>query len=107
MMKAVATSPPDLPRISTRSIGEIVEQSGGGGVVSDTPGFASDIKPLFRQKDRESMESAFDLWDYKDVKESASDILRVLEAGEMPCDGPWPAEQVALFRSWVETGMPE
>ena len=27
-----------------------------------TVSFATDIKPLFRQKDRNSMESHFDLW---------------------------------------------
>jgi hypothetical protein len=68
--------------------------------------FEQDIKPLFRESDRESMSSSFDLWSYEDVKESAADILRVLEAGRMPCDGPWPPEQVATFKAWVEGGTP-
>ena len=75
--------------------------------MSETPGFASDIKPLFREKDRDAMESSFDLWDYEDVKESATAILTVLEGGEMPCDGAWPPEHVARFRAWVEAGMPQ
>jgi hypothetical protein len=25
-------------------------------------------------------------------------------AGRMPCYGAWPAEQVATFRRWVESG---
>lgn len=30
--------------------------------------FDADIKPLFREKDRDSMRRAFDLWSYADVK---------------------------------------
>jgi hypothetical protein len=68
--------------------------------------FERDIKPLFRESDRESMRETFDLWSYEDVKESAAKILRVLEAGSMPCDGPWPPEQVAAFKTWIEAGTP-
>jgi hypothetical protein len=68
--------------------------------------FERDIKPLFRESDRESMRETFDLWSYEDVKESADNILGVLEAGRMPCDGPWPPEQVAAFKAWVEAGTP-
>jgi hypothetical protein len=25
----------------------------------------------------------------------------------MPCYGPWPAEQVELFRRWVQAGSPD
>ena len=68
--------------------------------------FERDIKPLFRESDRESMRETFDLWSYEDVKESADDILGVLEAGSMPCDGPWPADQVAVFKAWIDAGTP-
>jgi hypothetical protein len=70
------------------------------------PSFAGDIQPLFRESDRESMEFAFDLWDYQDVRTHAEDILERLTEGTMPCDGKWPEEQVAQFRRWVESGMP-
>ena len=70
------------------------------------PSFARDIQPLFRETDRESMEFAFDLWSYDDVRTYANDILERLEEGSMPCDGEWPEEQVAQFRRWVEAGMP-
>jgi len=70
------------------------------------PSFARDIRPLFRESDRESMDFAFDLWDYHDVSTHAEDILERLTEGTMPCDGEWPEEQVALFRRWVEGGMP-
>ena len=69
--------------------------------------FEQDIKPLFRQFDREEMEWAFDLWSYEDVRQNAERILERLTEGEMPCDAPWPEEKVATFRSWVEAGAPE
>jgi hypothetical protein len=71
-----------------------------------TVGFATDVKPLFREKDRNSMESSFDLWSYDDVREAAPRILAKLEDGTMPCDGAWPEAQVELFRRWVEGGTP-
>jgi hypothetical protein len=52
------------------------------------------------------MSSKFDLSSYDDVRASADQILSVLAAGSMPCDGPWPAERVALFREWVNAGYP-
>lgn len=70
-------------------------------------GFADDIRPLFREKDIESMSDKFDLSSYDDVRESADQILERLSDGSMPCDGPWPAEQVALFRDWVGAGCPQ
>jgi len=71
-----------------------------------TPSFARDIQPLFRESDREAMEFAFDLWDFDDVRTNAQDILERLTDGTMPCDGEWPEEQLALFRRWIEAGMP-
>jgi hypothetical protein len=71
------------------------------------PSYEDDIKPLFRDTDRDSMDFAFDLWSYQDVQGNADLILERLEAGSMPCDGAWPAERVSLFRRWVEAGMPE
>jgi hypothetical protein len=75
-------------------------------VDNSTPSFARDIQPLFREDDRESMEFAFDLWNYQDVRAHAEDILERLTEGTMPCDGEWPEEQIAQFRRWVEAGMP-
>ncbi len=69
------------------------------------PGFEDEIKPLFREKDRQRMEWAFDLWRYEDVRDNAPGILERLEDGDMPCDGEWPEEQIALFRRWSESGM--
>lgn len=80
---------------------------------SDSPtppssvGFSADIRPLFRQKDRDSMLRAFDLWVYNDVVGHAAAIAAQLHGGTMPCDGPWPADQVDLFDRWVELGTQE
>ena len=71
------------------------------------PRFETDIRSLFRENDQRSMRFAFDLSSYGDVKEHADGILRRLSDGTMPCDGPWPPERVAIFRGWVENGMPE
>jgi hypothetical protein len=68
--------------------------------------FERDIKPLFRELDRESMLETFDLWSFEDVRDNAEAIAGVLEGGSMPCDGAWPEDRVALFRSWIAGGTP-
>jgi len=70
------------------------------------PRFEPDIRPLFREMDRDAMEGAFDLWDHADVSANAGAILAAVEGGGMPCDEPWPPERVELFRRWVAAGMP-
>jgi hypothetical protein len=69
--------------------------------------FDADIKPLFREKDRNSMRGAFDLWSYADVQAHAAAIAERLKSGSMPCDGAWSTERVELFEHWVEQGKPE
>ena len=68
--------------------------------------FATDIKPLFRQSDRESMDFAFDLWSYDDVKAHAELILERLEDGSMPCDEPWRDDKIQTLRDWIAAGTP-
>ena len=70
------------------------------------PSFASDIRPLFRDKDVEDMRFAFDLSIYDDVKNNAAGIYDRLKDGSMPCDGEWPPEQITLFRNWMDEGYP-
>ena len=48
----------------------------------------------------------FDLWKREEVAEHSQDILKRLEDGSMPCDQAWPQEQIAVFRRWVDAGMP-
>ncbi|MFZ0668595.1 MAG: hypothetical protein WAM97_22790 [Acidimicrobiales bacterium] len=66
--------------------------------------FERDIKPLFREKDRTSMSKAFDLWSATDVAAHGDAISAHLRDGSMPCDGPWPKEQVDLFTRWLAAG---
>ena len=68
--------------------------------------FEQDIKPLFREHDRESMKRAFDLSSYDDVAQNSDVIVGRLRDGSMPCDGAWPPDRVAVFQRWIDTGMP-
>ena len=67
-------------------------------------GFETDIKPMFRESDRQSMQYHFDLWSHEDVSQHADAILTRLRDGTMPCDGSWPQPQIDLFQRWVEGG---
>lgn len=69
------------------------------------PSFERDIKPLFREEDRDAMDFVFDLWNYQEVKDNADSILDRVMDGTMPCDEEWPAEKIELFRLWMTTGM--
>jgi hypothetical protein len=69
--------------------------------------YDTSIKPLFREKDRDSMRRRFDLWSYSDVQTHAAAIAERLKNGSMPCDGAWPPERVELFERWIEQGKPE
>ena len=69
--------------------------------------FAETIRPLFREDDRASMDFAFDLWSYDDVKTNAALILERIEDGTMPCDEPWSDDKVTVFRDWIAAGFPE
>ena len=68
--------------------------------------FERDILPLFRAQDVEEMSWAFDLSAYEDVSEHAEEIHTRLSDGTMPCDAPWPEEDIERFRQWIDAGMP-
>jgi hypothetical protein len=68
--------------------------------------FATNIKPLFREQDREAMDWAFDLWSYDDVKTNAELILERIEDESMPCDEPWEQTRIQILRQWVTEGCP-
>jgi hypothetical protein len=79
--------------------------------MTDQPGspsaelsFERDVRPLFREKDRNSMLKAFDLWSYADVRAHQDAIIGQLRNGTMPCDGAWPAERVATLQRWIDSG---
>ena len=76
-------------------------------MATTAPRFESDIKPLFRESDREAMLQAFDLWSFDDVTANADRILGAVSAGSMPCDEAWPSEKVDLLSRWIDAGTPE
>jgi CDGSH-type Zn-finger protein/truncated hemoglobin YjbI len=71
----------------------------------ETVSFAANIKPMFREHDRQSMSFVFDLWSHDDVQAHAAEILERLRDGTMPCDGAWPAAQIEVFKRWTESGF--
>jgi hypothetical protein len=66
--------------------------------------FEQDVRPMFREKDRDSMLKRFDLWSCSDVQTHQDAILERLRDGTMPCDGAWPQEHVAIFQRWIASG---
>jgi hypothetical protein len=94
-MSAVASQPADggTPTVTLPAADEPVS-------------FAEHIKPLFRDRDRNSMRWAFDLWDHEDVATHADAIRARIEAGTMPCDGAWPQEWLTVLDRWIAEGKP-
>jgi hypothetical protein len=74
--------------------------------MGDRVTYEQNIRQLFRDGDIQSMSFAFDLSSYDDVRANAEAIYERLAAGTMPCDGPWPAEDVERFRTWIDNGAP-
>jgi hypothetical protein len=77
--------------------------------------FAADISPLFTQIDIQHMSWFCDLSKYDDVKANAQEILQRLKGqggAVMPPppgkggDGPWSADNIALFSTWIDDGCP-
>ena len=66
--------------------------------------FAADIRPLFRESDRNAMLRMLDLWAHADVVEWADRIDLKLTSGLMPCDGAWVQSQIDLFKRWIDDG---
>jgi hypothetical protein len=66
--------------------------------------FADDIRPLFRDSpDIDSMKDfGLDLSSYAEVKAQAGVIYARLADGSMPCDDPWPQEQIELFKPCMD-----
>jgi CDGSH-type Zn-finger protein/truncated hemoglobin YjbI len=69
--------------------------------------FTTHVKTFFRERDRKSMQFAFDLWSYADVSAHADAILEQVRSGRMPCDGAWPAAKVDVLARWIDEGKPE
>jgi hypothetical protein len=80
------------------------------------PNFQDDIRPLFRDGDVTTMKDQtagfpdppgqLDLSSCESVRKWGERVLEKLESGDMPCDAPWPKEQVDVFRQWKDSGYP-
>jgi hypothetical protein len=67
---------------------------------------STDIRPLFRPYDMESMKpNGIDLSSYPEVKSGAADIYSRLRAKDLSCDGGWSGENPLKFKEWMEGGM--
>jgi hypothetical protein len=75
--------------------------------MADRVTYEQDIRPLFRDRDIRSMSFAFNLASYDDVRANAEAIYEKLADGSMPCDGPWPADDVGRFRAWIDNDSPQ
>ena len=69
--------------------------------------FERDIRALFRDEDVDAMLFAFDLSSREEVREHAEEIHARLVEGTMPCDAPWPEQDIGRFREWIDAGMPD
>jgi CDGSH-type Zn-finger protein len=102
-----AAGPPDVAAASAAD----GQDSQPADVPLPAPGepvsFDAHIKPLFREKDRQSMSFAFDLWWVDDVRTHTAAILERLRNGSMPCDSAWPEDRIAVFQPWTESGQPK
>jgi hypothetical protein len=96
---ALAASVKMSPRATVSYVGAPAQE--------EVPSFEEDIKPLFRPRDINVMRNiaGFDLSKHEDVKANVDRIFERLQLN-MPCDGLWPAEDVAKFKAWKDGGMP-
>jgi hypothetical protein len=71
--------------------------------------FATNIRPLFREGDVKCMKTAGVALDdpaWICVPANAQHVYQAVSSGKMPPDKPWPADRVALFKSWMDAGCP-
>jgi hypothetical protein len=72
--------------------------------------FYQDIKPLFKEKDRNCMNSSLDLYNYETVYDKADEIYNRLTSeneDQMPssdADDKRNQERIVKFKKWMETG---
>jgi hypothetical protein len=82
--------------------------------MSKSTSFATDIRPLFTQRDIQGMSKAFNLANYDEVKAHAAaifDRIRGIGGAVMPPpppkgEGPWAQSHIDLFAKWVADGCP-
>jgi len=80
--------------------------------MAEKTSYATDIRPLFTDRDIHSMSKAFNLASYDDVKAHAAaiyDRIRGIGGAVMPPppprgEGPWPQSRIELFAKWMTDG---
>src|SRR5271156_2118738 len=83
-----------------------------GGTMTTTTSFATDIRPLFTERDIRAMIKAFDLASYDDVRTHSAaifDRIRGIGGAVMPPppprgEGPWPQSRIELFAKGMGGG---
>jgi hypothetical protein len=76
--------------------------------------FATDIRPLFTERDIHAMSKAFNLASYDDVRTHSAaifDRIRGIGGAVMPPppprgEGPWPQSNIDLFGKWIADSYP-
>jgi len=92
--------------------------------MTNSPTWNDDVRYFFTQYDVIQMRFYADLSDYDDVKTHAENLYLSLLPSEDPTraqagwsrlpnvhvmpkyTGPWPQEQIAAFRKWIDSGFP-
>ncbi len=94
-------------RTTSRLSGRKAPQRRTGKKAMPAPHFAKDIRLLFHERDIETMKriAGIDLSKFDDVKQHASRIFFRLSTKTMPPDKPWPDNQIAKFKQWIDAGM--
>ncbi len=70
-------------------------------------GYRSDIRPLFRDFDVETLQrlDGIDLNDPDSVRANVERLQERLNKGSLPYDACWSADQIALFNCWIDSGL--
>jgi hypothetical protein len=85
-----------------------------GGTMTKLTSFATDIRPLFTERDIQGMAKGFNLASYDEVKAHAAaiyDRIRGMGGAVMPPppprgEGQWPQPRIDLFAKWLADGCP-
>lgn len=70
--------------------------------------FKADILPLFTPQDISCMKGQGVLlsdYAYMSSAGHAEMVYNQLSSGNMPPGNPWPANNIQLFKSWIDDGM--
>jgi hypothetical protein len=95
-------------------LGAAIVAHAAGGTMTTKTSFATDIRPLFTERDIHAMSKAFNLASYDDVKTHSAaifDRIRGIGGAVMPPppprgEGPWPQSKIDLFGKWIADSYP-